>query len=55
MMGSQVEVVISCSNIHSGATGMFGIDVLGTASMNEATRLGVNLSVASAGETGNAR
>lgn len=54
-MGSQVEVTISCSNINFGATGVFGIDVLGTASMDEATRLGVNLSMASAGETRNAR
>ena len=49
-VGSQIEVVLSCSGIGPGATGAFGVDVLATASGEEYTRLGVNLTTWTQGE-----
>ena len=45
-VGSQIEVAMSCSGISPAATGVFGVDVLATASGDETTRLGVNLTAA---------
>ena len=45
-VGSQIEVVLTCSGVRPGATGAFGVDVLATASGDEYTRLGVNLTTA---------
>ncbi len=43
-VGSQIQVLVACTGIAHGARGAFGVDVLATASGQEYTRLGVNLS-----------